>query len=219
MYSKLEQIDIGNIHLFNDSYLNFLNEIDINADVAIIDPPPFDHIGLWNNDFKEFIDYLTKKLKNNAHIYFFCNEVREILEIGLHFEIDSVLIYSVPKTSKINNRQKYIQDHKYIVFIGDEMRDLRATHFTNFGLYKMKNKFHKEEIPKDLITELIKNSTAQNEIVLDPFMGGGAVAEATNNLDRQYYGCEFDGQSFSIAHGRILKGTTQTNIFEQIENQ
>ena len=50
---------------------------------------------------------------------------------------------------------------------------------------------------------LIENSSKENEIVFEPFMGVGATCIASLLLNRQYIGVEIDEAYFKIAEQRI----------------
>lgn len=64
---------------------------------------------------------------------------------------------------------------------------------------------HDTEKPVGLMEILIGNSTQENGIVLDPFMGIGSSGIAANNLGRNFIGVELDDTYFSIAKERIEK--------------
>jgi site-specific DNA-methyltransferase (adenine-specific) len=67
----------------------------------------------------------------------------------------------------------------------------------------VKNKIHPTEKPILLFENLIKNSTLENQIVLDPFMGSGTTGVACKNLNRNFIGIEMDENYFEIAKARI----------------
>lgn len=50
---------------------------------------------------------------------------------------------------------------------------------------------------------LIENSSKENEIVLDPFMGIGTTGIACLNTNRKFIGFELDKEYFEIAKKRI----------------
>lgn len=50
---------------------------------------------------------------------------------------------------------------------------------------------------------LIENSSNENDIVLDPFMGIGSTCIASKELNRRYIGIEIEDKYFNIAQERI----------------
>lgn len=50
---------------------------------------------------------------------------------------------------------------------------------------------------------LIENSTKENEIVLDPFLGVGTTAIASKELNRGFIGIELDENYFNISLKRV----------------
>lgn len=62
---------------------------------------------------------------------------------------------------------------------------------------------HDTEKPVELMQTLVQNSTNENEIVLDPFMGIGSTGIATKYLNRKFIGMEIDKTYFEIAKERI----------------
>lgn len=57
--------------------------------------------------------------------------------------------------------------------------------------------------PLDMIEKLIRNSTNEGDIVLDPFMGSGTTCVAAQNLNRKFIGIELDKNYYEIAKHRI----------------
>lgn len=64
------------------------------------------------------------------------------------------------------------------------------TNLLEFGFRKEEIKIHEAQKPLDLIEFLIKLTTKENQIVLDPFMGSGTTAVAAKSLKRQFVGFE-----------------------------
>ena len=50
---------------------------------------------------------------------------------------------------------------------------------------------------------LIDNSSKENDIVIDPFMGIGSTGVAAKELNRRFVGIEIDDTYFNIAKRRI----------------
>ena len=80
--------------------------------------------------------------------------------------------------------------------------------------------------PLEYVKNHILNSTKENDIVLDCFMGSGTTAVACKALNRQYIGFELNPKYWQIAVDRVngltqqdkkLKELGQTNIFDFLE--
>jgi site-specific DNA-methyltransferase (adenine-specific) len=53
---------------------------------------------------------------------------------------------------------------------------------------------------------LIKNSSKEGDLVMDPFVGVGATALACQNLNRNFIGCEIDKKYYDTAMERLNSG-------------
>ena len=60
---------------------------------------------------------------------------------------------------------------------------------------------------------LIKNSTNEGDVVLDPFAGGGSTLIAANMLNRRYIGFEINKQYYDIAYNRLYKEPKEQTLF------
>ena len=66
-------------------------------------------------------------------------------------------------------------------------------------------KQHPTQKPNDLMERIIKTSSREGDIVLDPFMGSGTTAIACISTNRNYIGFELDKHYCEIAEERIQK--------------
>lgn len=64
-------------------------------------------------------------------------------------------------------------------------------------------RYHPCQKNLDLITELIKRHSNENDIVMDCFMGSGTTGIACINTNRRFLGVEIDENYFDIARQRI----------------
>lgn len=64
-------------------------------------------------------------------------------------------------------------------------------------------KLHQASFPVSLIKPLIETTSREGDIVLDPFMGSGTVAEASLLLNRKYIGFEINEDFCKNANTRI----------------
>lgn len=77
--------------------------------------------------------------------------------------------------------------------------------FSDIQLVKnvSKEKFHPCPVPIELMERIIKLTTKEDDVVLDPFMGSGTTALACLNTNRKFVGFEIDKKYFDIANERI----------------
>ena len=163
-------------------------------------------------DVKEWGELCYTLLKDGGHAYIMTNHVNLInylntlTNIGFHF-IKS-LIWN--KGNKIMG-QFYMSQFEYILFF----RKGKAVKINNCGtsdILDVPNKKHKDEKgsnlhdtekPVELMKILIENSTKEHELILEPFMGIGAVPIACKELNRHCIACELDENYYNIAKERI----------------
>lgn len=74
--------------------------------------------------------------------------------------------------------------------------------WSDINFYKEK-RYHPTQKPLQLIERLIKASSDEKMIVLDPFIGAGSTALACLNLNRNYIGIDLDEKYVKISKERI----------------
>lgn len=77
------------------------------------------------------------------------------------------------------------------------------TNLLEFGFQKEEERIHEAQKPLDLIEYLIKLTTLEGQIILDPFMGSGTTAIAAKRLNRQFVGFEADKEFFQASVNRL----------------
>lgn len=182
-----------------------------------------------HNDIKpiEYISEFYRLLKTDAHCYIMTNNVNliEILKVatdcGFHFV--KSLIWD--KGNKIMGRY-YMSQFEYILFF----RKGYDKPINNFGTsdilripnIKMGNSdeggnLHDTEKPVALMKVLIENSTAEGELVFEPFAGIGSTILACIESKRNYVGVEIDKNYYNTIMFRIsndFKPTAKGTLFE-----
>ena len=71
-----------------------------------------------------------------------------------------------------------------------KLKGSSPTNLLDFGFRKNETKIHEAQKPLDLIEYLIKLTTQENQLILDPFMGSGTTAVAAKMLRRNFIGFE-----------------------------
>lgn len=170
---------------------------------------------LYNNiDCLEYAPEFYRILKDGSHCYIMTNHVNLIhmlnvfTDCGFHF-IKS-LIWN--KGNKIMG-QYYMSQFEYILFFrkgkGKRINNCGTSDILSVPNKKTKDingkNLHDTEKPIDLMKILIENSSLENQLVLDPFMGIGSSGVASIKLNRNFIGIEIDETYFNTAKERIEK--------------
>ena len=160
--------------------------------------------------FSEWLPECYRVLKNGTHAYFMINSTNltemliEVEKAG--FKIHNILIW---KKNNCTPSQFYMKNCEYIIFC----RKGKAKYINNMGGSKtvhdfnniIGNKVHPTEKPVELMSVYVENSSNENDIVLDPFMGAGSTGVACLKLNRKFIGIEIDAKYFDIAKNRLME--------------
>lgn len=73
-------------------------------------------------------------------------------------------------------------------------------------------RIHPTQKPRPLLEMILKDYSKENELILDPFLGSGASAEACINLKRNFIGIEKDFEYYSKGKERINKSKQQERL-------
>ena len=167
----------------------------------------------YNNiNCKEYAPEFYRLLKDGSHCYVMTNHINLIdmlntfTDIGFHF-IKS-LIWN--KGNKIMG-QYYMSQYEYILFFrkgkGKKINNCGTSDILSISNKKTKDKdgknIHDTEKPVELMEVLVNNSSQENELVLDPFMGVGSTGIACIKNNRNFIGIEIDKNYFTIAKERM----------------
>ena len=167
----------------------------------------------YNNiNCKEYAPEFYRLLKDGSHCYVMTNHINLIdmlntfTDVGFHF-IKS-LIWN--KGNKIMG-QYYMSQYEYILFFrkgkGKKINNCGTSDILSISNKKTKDKdgknIHDTEKPVELMEVLVNNSSQENELVLDPFMGVGSTGIACIKNKRNFIGIEIDKNYFNIAKSRL----------------
>lgn len=161
---------------------------------------------------KDYAKEFFRILKNETHCYVMTNNInlQEMLNTFIDCGFCFVKLLVWDKQNKICNMY-YMQQCEYILFFR-KGKARKINHCGSSDLISIPNKkqkdkdgnnLHDTEKPVSLMEVLIGNSTKENDIVLDSFMGIGSTGVACKNLNRNFIGIELDKNYFEIAKQRI----------------
>lgn len=179
--------------------------------------------GVDNTDFLQQIIYeLDRVLKPNSHVYWFTRWDRIPLQMPLlqkYFKVKNSLIWKKNNWSMGDLTGAYAGQYESILFCQKGRRKLnevdgksRHSDILEFNRVPGNALIHSHQKPLDLIEFLIKKSSNENEIILDPFMGSGTTAIAAMNTNRRFIGFELDEDYFNLSNKRIDNFTDWTMI-------
>lgn len=157
--------------------------------------------------FSEWLPELYRIMKPGTHTYIMING-RNLKDLQTDaekagFKFQQILIWD--KGNAVVNRY-YLNAFELILML----RKGPAKNINDMGtsnILRVSNiigtKKHPTEKPVELMEIMIKNSSNEGDVVIDPFMGVGATGVACKNLNRNFIGIEIDKKYFDIANKRI----------------
>jgi len=213
--------------IYNEDCLDTMKRIpDDSIDLILTDPPygmdylssrrkdKFDKI---ENDIslewvKPFLEESYRVLKDNSHIYLFCNDYaisdfRKALE-ETGFTPKRTLVWVKNNHTSGDLEGDYANKTEFLLFAHKGRKKLnggRDTNVLKFDRVAMME--HPTQKPTQMMNYLIEKSTNKGDIIYDPFMGSGTTARACKDLGRKYIGSEISKKYCDIAEKRLRQET------------
>ena len=162
------------------------------------------------NWLENFILLCYDKLKDNTHFYCFCswhNVDKFKTEIQKKFKLKNIIIWEKNNAGMGDLKGQYAPKYEMCIFAQKGRREIIGRRDADIIKFTRTNdKLHPTQKPVELIDFLIRHSSLENEIILDPFIGSGTTAIACKNTNRFFIGFEKDEHYFNIANQRIKGG-------------
>lgn len=171
--------------------------------------------GISNGFDVEVLDKLVRVMKK-INIYIWCSksQIIDLLDffVGKHNCNWNLITWHKTNPAPACNN-KYLSDTEYCLFFREKGVPIYGSYHTKKTYYvsplntKDKKKYNHPTIkPVEYIENFIVNSSSENDIVLDPFMGSGTTGVACKKLNRKFIGMEIDEDYFNTAKQRIGNG-------------
>lgn len=175
--------------------------------------------GKWdkNFDLTGWINKYAKLVKKNGSIIIFCSYryisfIIETLENN-DFEVKDFIEWKKSNPMPRNVNRRYVQDTEFAIWgvkknakwtfnKPKEIPYLRSS-FTTSVVSGNERTIHPTQKSLELMRQLIKIHTNENEIILDMFLGSGTTGVATLLENRKFIGIELSKEYFDIAKARI----------------
>ena len=140
----------------------------------------------------EFEDMINKIILGDCMDYLKKILIGEINQKGVNFSSCELIYTNIPK----NNVKKYF---------------IRQIGFINDG----DDRFHPTQKPYRLISEIIKDYSEENDLILDAFSGSGTVCCVAKDLKRKFIGFEINEKFYKKSIDRLngIDSNGQYTIF------
>jgi DNA (cytosine-5)-methyltransferase 1/site-specific DNA-methyltransferase (adenine-specific) len=215
------------IHADSYNYIHVLKEKNIFVNHIITDPPyniskenNFNTLnnrngidfGEWDKNFDLFgwIKEYEQILDKNGSMIIFCSYlyisfIIQALEQA-NMVTKDIIVWQKSNPMPRNVNRRYVQDMEFAIWAvkknakwtfhkEDDIPYLRG--FFKYPIVSGKDRIHPTQKNVNLIEDLIKIHTNEQDIIIDPFMGSGSTGIACNNLNRKFIGIEKDEKNFN----------------------
>jgi len=163
-----------------------------------------------NSYYIEWVKELYRVMKRNSHGYIFCDEetadvIKPIL-VANGFKFWKSLVWD--KQHK-GMGYHWCNQHEFILFFEKGKRKLNhnsgrsVLHHPGVRRLKTDPLYYPTEKNKELIKELIVNSSYAGDLVLDCFGGSFATMEACIETQRNFIGCDIAEDSIRMAKTKL----------------
>jgi hypothetical protein len=179
-------------------------------DVIITDPPyPKENLDCW----KKLGAFAASKLKDGGVLlamsgtYYLPQVMENLRTEGLNYYW--MLAYHMPQLGAFPIGKKVHSHWKPVLWYvkGGYKRTFQNTDFYSdpYGNCAEGKKHHKWGQSVPFFTQLVENFTYADELVCDPFLGGGTTAIAALSLKRRFIGMDIDPIAIETSSKRILE--------------
>ncbi len=160
----------------------------------------------------EYLELMVK-LQDKINIYIWCN--RKQIEQYLDFFVKKhkckyeILIWNKTNVMPCYSN-KYLSDKEYVLYFRKSglcnpkcYEDAKTVYQSSSNAIDKKKYGHPTIKPLPFIIKMIKNSSKENDLILDPFAGSGTTLVASKMLDRNFIGFEIEQSYVDICNQRL----------------
>ena len=220
-------IENGSYKLYKGNCLEVMDNMDDESvDLVVTDPPYMidyqsnrrkkeDRFDKIKNDKGSYIliqKYLAechRIMKDNTAIYCFCSWHNIDFfkqEFEKHFKLKNIIVWNKNNHGTGDLKGSYAPRYEFILF-GHKgrtlLREKRIADVIDCAKIPSKKLTHPTEKPQELLEIFIKQSSDEDSVVFDGFMGTGSCGIVANKLNRRFIGVELEDNYFEIAKTRL----------------
>ncbi|WP_233009127.1 DNA-methyltransferase [Rheinheimera faecalis] len=157
-----------------------------------------------NSRFEELFSEIYRVLRKNSHFYLLCDQETAFFAKPLAekcgFKFWKPIIWD---KKRIGMGYHYRSRYEFVLFFEKGKRKLNNLGVPDILEVPRVYNGYPTEKPVALMDILIKQSTQENEVVCDPFMGSGSVGVSALSLSRNFYGNDISEDSLRITLDRL----------------
>ena len=202
-------------------------DVDLTQTLGVTD---VDHKGdLENDGYEEAVDLwravvpeFKRVLAEDGHLYAFASwktydDFRDVLE-EVGFEVVNCVVWlkSTPNNQSAfgSGNVRYGYQHEFILYAVHDTSEARPLDRTLSDIilhkHSSQDNEHPTEKPVGLLETLLEQSSAREDVVLDPFLGSGSTAVAAIRNERDCVGFELDEETYrQVIERRVAEAERQ----------
>jgi site-specific DNA-methyltransferase (adenine-specific) len=172
--------------------------------------------GEWDKEFnqQEWLEIACNKVKKGGSAIIFndyknIGEMKEVLENN-GFIIKEMLIWKKSNPMPRNRDRLYVTSIEIALWavkgkgwVFNRQRDTYENAIFETPIVNHKKRIHPTQKPIEVISELVKIHSNENDIILDCFMGSATTAVAAELHNRKWIGFELETEYIELANKRL----------------
>ena len=175
-------------------------------------------------DIEKFSKEVQRVQKDGINAYFWCNKLQipEYFRVYvgmLNCKFDILCWHKRNALPTFHN--KYLTDTEYCLYFRNGKGGVKPKNYEDAQTYSVGLINHEDKKlyshptikPLEWMQKIIRNSSKQGDIILDPFCGSGTTCVAAIREKRHYIGIELNEEYFNIAKKRIENELNQPTLF------
>lgn len=165
------------------------------------------HLRNWIIWHVTFGQAMQKKFsRSHVHIFYFTKSKK-----ALKFNADAVRVPSARQTTyndRRANKSGKLPDDTWVLRPQEDERFFRCDQDTWYvprvcGTFSERQGWHNCQMPESLLERIIKASSDETDVVLDPFSGSGTTCAVASRLGRRYIGIEWSENYVRMSRERL----------------
>ncbi|NOY94695.1 MAG: site-specific DNA-methyltransferase [Deltaproteobacteria bacterium] len=166
-----------------------------------------------NDRFEELFTEVFRVLKKNTHFYLFCDQetmfVAKPIAERVGFRFWKPIIWD---KMKIGMGYHYRARYEMILFFEKGKRKLNDLGVPDILQFPRIYRGYPTEKPSELSEVLVRQSTTEGELVVDPFVGAGGTGVASVQLGRRFMGNDVCEEAISITRDRLVEAGASVSL-------